>query len=95
MTGSRTIYIMYKDIIVFDHFSNQLTIISLDGDRTDDVLRAMNLKPGEHEVVLTFKPQSIRRTETVAYVASLLLLLAVVGGIFVQYRKKNNTITKQ
>ncbi len=43
------LYILYKDIIVFDHFNSQLTIVSL-SDHTDDsdnseitdILRAMN-----------------------------------------------------
>ena len=57
--------------------------------RVNYVLRALNLKPGEHEVVLTFKPRSIQRTETIAYTASLLLLLAVLGsGWFLFKRKK-------
>ncbi|MBQ2497565.1 MAG: YfhO family protein, partial [Prevotella sp.] len=57
--------------------------------RVNYVLRALNLKPGEHEVVLTFKPRSIQRTETIAYAASLLLLLAVLGsGWFLFKRKK-------
>ena len=40
------LYILYKDIIVFDHFNNQLTIVSLsdDADNSEitEILRAMN-----------------------------------------------------
>ena len=37
------LYILYKVVIVFDHFNNTLTIISLDGEKTlDDVMKAMN-----------------------------------------------------
>ena len=37
------LYILYKVIIVFDHFNNTLKIISLDGEAMlDDVMRAMN-----------------------------------------------------
>lgn len=35
------LYIMYQDVIVFDHFNNQLTIITL-GDDLDDLERAIN-----------------------------------------------------
>ena len=49
----------------------------------------MNLTPGEHKVVLTFKPKSIRRTESIAYAASALLLLVVIGGVVVALRKKD------
>ena len=37
------LYILYKVVIVFDHFNNTLTIISLDGDsELEKVLKAMN-----------------------------------------------------
>ena len=37
------LYILYKVVIVFDHFNNTLTIVSLDGEKElDDVMRAMN-----------------------------------------------------
>jgi len=37
------LYILYKVVIVFDHFNNNLTVISLDGEKTlDDVMKAMN-----------------------------------------------------
>ena len=37
------LYIMYKDIIVFDHFNNQLTIVSLSEDsEITEIFKAMN-----------------------------------------------------
>jgi anthranilate synthase component 1 len=37
------LYILYKVVIVFDHFNNTLTVVSLDGEaELDDVMRAMN-----------------------------------------------------
>ena len=37
------LYILYKDVIVFDHFNNTLTMVSLDGEaELDNVYRAMN-----------------------------------------------------
>ena len=41
--------------------------------RVNYILRAINVKPGKHTVVLTFKPASVKNTETAAYVAYLLL----------------------
>lgn len=63
--------------------------------RVDYVLRAMHLTPGEHKVVLTFKPASIRRTESIAYVASAVLLLAILGGLFVQFKRKETPQSQQ
>ena len=37
------LYILYKVVIVFDHFNNTLTMISLNGEKAlDDVMKAMN-----------------------------------------------------
>ena len=37
------LYILYKVVIVFDHFNNTLTIVSLDGEKElDKVMKAMN-----------------------------------------------------
>ncbi len=56
--------------------------------RADYILRAMRLPAGEHEVILTFKPKSIRATEAVAYTGYALLVLALAGGIFYKIRRK-------
>ena len=49
--------------------------------RVNYVLRALRVSPGSHEVVLSFFPKSIDRTETVAYAAyvALLLILLFLG----------------
>ena len=46
--------------------------------RVDYVLRALQVAPGRHEVVLSFFPKSIDRTETVAYIAYAVLLLILL-----------------
>ena len=56
--------------------------------RVNYVLRAMNVKAGKHAVTLSFKPASLERTETIAYVSYTILLLAVVIGVVMMYRKK-------
>ena len=80
-------------VVVFSEIYYPGWTATVDGEatplgRVNYVLRAMNLKAGEHEVVLTFKPASIKRTETVAYAALAVLLLAIVGGLYVQTRRK-------
>ena len=55
--------------------------------RVDYVLRALQVKPGKHEVVLSFFPKTITRTETIAYVALAILLLLVIGLSVQGWRK--------
>ena len=56
--------------------------------RVNYVLRAINIAPGSHKVVLTFRPQSIKTTETIAYVSLVLLALCIVIVVALQFRKK-------
>ena len=58
--------------------------------RVNYILRAINVKPGKHTVVLTFKPASVKNTETAAYVAYLLLVLAIATGVFFEMKRRKN-----
>lgn len=56
--------------------------------RVNYLLRAIHVKPGRHEVVLSFFPQSVRRTELVAYIAYALLVFLTIGLIFWNRKSK-------
>ena len=73
-------------VVVFSEVYYPGWTATIDGEehelgRVDYVLRALQVKPGKHEVVLSFFPKSIDRTETIAYVAYGVLLLILIGGI--------------
>ena len=55
--------------------------------RVNYILRAINVTPGSHSVVLTFKPSSVTTTEGIAWAAYVALLLACVVGVWVERRK--------
>ena len=63
--------------------------------RVDYVLRALQVKPGKHEVVLSFFPETIDRTETVAYVAYALLLLVILLLVWHMVRKPKEETVQQ
>ena len=62
--------------------------------RVNYVLRAMHIDGGKHQVELSFNPQSVKTTETVAYISlvvtALLILAAIALGL-----KRRKTIDKK
>ena len=58
--------------------------------RVNYILRALMVKPGKHTVVFDFHPSSIRTTEIIAYISLVMLLLAIVGTVYVEFRKSRH-----
>lgn len=58
--------------------------------RVNYILRALTVKSGKHTVVFDFHPSSIRTTEIIAYISLVLLLLAIVGTVYVEFRKSRH-----
>lgn len=73
-------------IVVFSEIYYPGWTATIDGEehelgRVNYVLRALQVKPGHHQVVLRFEPKSITRTETIAYVSMAILLLLIIALI--------------
>ena len=84
-------------VVVFSEIYYPGWTCTIDGQATDIaranyVLRAIKVPAGEHEVVMTFDPQTVHITEAIAYsaLALLALMLITLLGISI-YRKKQNT----
>ena len=80
-------------VIVFSEIYYPGWTATIDGTETElgrvnYVLRALRVEPGNHKVVLTFRPKSIKTTETIAYVGYLLILLVVGLAIYRSRRKE-------
>ena len=56
--------------------------------RADYVLRALKVDKGQHQVMLTFDPKSVKQTEAVAYAAYVVLLLVVLFGLYAEWKRK-------
>ena len=61
---------------------------SVEIGRADYVLRALKVDKGQHQVVLTFDPKSVKQTETIAYAAYVVLLLVVLFGLYAEWKRK-------
>lgn len=63
--------------------------------RVNYVLRAINVKPGDHKVELTFRPKTLATTETIAYAAYGVLLIAILVMAFVGRRSRRVVRTEE
>ena len=84
-------------VVVFSEIYYPGWTATIDGQpaelgRVNYILRALNVKAGQHQVELSFHPKSVERTETIAYVAFVLLLLAVAAVVFVEWKKQKKTV---
>lgn len=55
--------------------------------RANYVLRAIQVKPGQHKVVMEFRPKSLATTETIAYIALIVLFIAVIVSVVLSVKK--------
>ena len=62
--------------------------------RVDYILRALNVQPGKHQVELSFFPKSVNLTETIAYIAYVLLILLVAAGVFLEWKRRKTETVK-
>lgn len=63
--------------------------------RVNYILRAIQVQPGKHQVVLSFFPKSVDQTETVAYIAFALLVICILLGIGLEIRQRKTGATTQ
>ncbi|MBQ8096032.1 MAG: YfhO family protein [Prevotella sp.] len=63
--------------------------------RVNYVLRALHVGAGKHQVELAFFPQTVKTTETIAYVSLALMLLLVLAAIAFGLRKRKTTDQSQ
>ena len=80
-------------VIVFSEIYYPGWTATVDGQpaelgRVNYVLRALNVQPGEHKVELAFFPKSVDRTETVAYIGLIILLILIALGLWLSVRKQ-------
>lgn len=56
--------------------------------RVNYLLRAMRIPAGKHTIEMTFDPESVGTTSTVAYIAVILIYLSIVAALFYKGKEK-------
>ncbi len=87
-------------VIVFSEIYYPGWTATVDGQpaelgRVNYILRALNVKAGNHKVVLDFHPASVKKTETVAYVAYAVLALLIILGVVTTWRKEKKVCSSE
>ena len=59
--------------------------------RADYVLRAMVIPPGNNKIEFKFEPKVIQTGSTISLVSSIIFLLILLSGIYLTFRKKEET----
>ena len=85
-------------VVVFSEIYYPGWTATVDGEeqelgRVDYVLRALQVKPGRHTVVLSFFPKSIDRTETVAYAGYAVLVIILLLLLSHTLRRRGDRTT--
>jgi len=70
----------------------------LDGKKTEYcnvnyILRGMSIPAGKHSVKFVFEPRSVKKGTSIMFMASIVILLVFLGGLFMHF-KKNQTAGK-
>ncbi|MBS1921750.1 MAG: YfhO family protein [Bacteroidetes bacterium] len=70
--------------------------VYLDGKKTDYckvnyILRGMSIPAGNHEIKFIFEPESYKKGLKIGYIASYLILIFFIGGLYMQWRKSKGT----
>ncbi len=58
--------------------------------RVDYLLRALRLPAGDHTIELTFDPESLRTTNTIAVTAVIIIYIALIAAVVIACRRKEH-----
>jgi hypothetical protein len=56
--------------------------------RANYLLRALPIKAGKHEIEFRFEPKSYYTGNTIALISSIILVLALIGVVYLEFKKK-------
>lgn len=96
-------YLKYKSVNNYDGFAVFSEIYYphgwktfIDGKETEHIrvnylLRGMEIPKGTHTIEFKFEPEVVEIGSKITMASSILVVLLLAGGLFYEFRKKNNT----
>ena len=84
---------MSKGLAVFSEIYYPGWTATIDGKETEIIranyiLRAIEIPAGKHEIVMTFKPTSIKVTDTISVIALIIIGLLLLGALVMALKNR-------
>jgi len=83
-------YAVFSEMYYKNGWNAYINNKKTDHNRVNYLLRGMEIPKGKHIVEFKFEPQVVKKGGKIALVSSVLLLLIVLGGLFFEFRRKND-----
>jgi len=58
---------------------------------TDYILRGLSIPAGQHQVKFAFEPPSVKQGNTIMFIASIVILIVLLGGLYMAWRTEKPT----
>lgn len=71
----------------------------IDGKKADYcnvnyILRGLSLPAGKHAVKFVFEPESVKKGISIMFIASIIILLVFIGGLYMHFKKEMQSLRK-
>ena len=90
--GSKSQFAVFSEVYYPFGWNAYLDGKKVEYCKADYVLRGLSLPPGQHAVRFIFEPSSYKRGVKIAYIASFLILILFLGGLFMQWRSRRSQL---
>lgn len=62
--------------------------------KADYILRGLSIPAGKHTIKFIFEPSSYKKGATMSYIGSFLILVFVLGGLYMAWRRTNKNLAR-
>jgi len=83
--GSKPQFAVFSEVYYPDGWNAYIDGKKVEYCKTDYVLRGLSLPAGQHAVRFIFEPASFKKGVNIAYTASFLILILLLGGLFMEW----------
>lgn len=91
-SGASSQFAMFSEVYYANGWNAYIDGKKIEYCKADYVLRGLSIPSGQHDIKFIFEPTSFYTGRTIAYVASFVILLLLLGGILMDWRTKKEKV---